>query len=217
MLKSTQGAARITLQPQPQGGPTMSAVPKRLLTVQEYLAQERRAEFRSEFYRGEVFAMAGTSYRHCQIKDNVAQEAGSQLKGGPCRVVTSDLRVRVTATGLYTYPDVVFLCGQPEFEDQNFDVLLNPRAIVEVLSDSTESYDRGDKFTHYQKLPSLQEYVLIAQNKVLCERYVRQPNDSWPLTPFDQMDQALEFVSVPVRIPLSEVYRDVKFPESAGH
>jgi Uma2 family endonuclease len=192
----------------------MSAVPKRLLTAQEYLAQERQAEFRSEFLRGEVFAMAGTSWEHCLITDNVAGEARNQLKGGACRVVTSNLRVKIAATGLYTYPDLVFVCEPPQFEDGEFDTLLNPRAIVEILSDSTEKYDRGAKFGHYRQIPSLQEYVLIAQDQALCERYVRRPDESWVLTVFSGIERVAEFTSVPVRIPLADVYQGVKFPEA---
>src|SRR2546423_10164972 len=107
----------------------MSAVPKVKLTPAEYLAVERKAEFKSEFYRGEMFAMAGASEEHCLVKDNLAREAGYQLKTGPCRVVTSDLRVRVDAIGLYTYPDIVIYCDRPLFEDDVFDTLLNPQVI----------------------------------------------------------------------------------------
>src|SRR2546423_9566079 len=116
----------------------MSAVPKPKLTPAEYLAAERKAEFKSEYYRGEMFAMAGASEAHCLVKDNLAAEARSQLKGSGCRVVTSDLRVKVDVTGLYTYPDIVIYCDTPQFDDTVHDTLLNPRAIVEVLSDSTE-------------------------------------------------------------------------------
>lgn len=189
----------------------MSAVPKAKLTPAEYLAIERKAEFKSDYYRGETFAMAGASEEHCLIKDNLASEARQQLRG-TCRVVTSDLRVKVDPTGLYTYPDVVIYCGKPEFEDDQFDTLLNPRAIVEVLSDSTEKYDRGTKFQHYRQAPSLQEYVLVAQDEPMCERFVRQPDGSWLLTEFAGLDKVLEFVTVPARIPLTEIYRDVTFP-----
>src|SRR5437016_2130566 len=191
----------------------MSAVPKRLLTPQEYLAQERRADFRSEFLGGEVFAMAGTTFEHCLIKDNLAREAGYQLKDGPCRVVTSDLRVKITPTGLYTYPDIVFVCDKPQFEDETLDTLLNPRAIVEVLSDSTEKYDRGAKFRHYRQIASLQEYVLVAQDQALMERFVRQADESWLLTVFADLGRIFEFTSIPVRVPLAEVYRGVPFPD----
>src|SRR4051812_14840947 len=191
----------------------MSAVPKTKLTPAEYLAIERKAAGKSEFYRGEMFAMAGASEEHCLIKDNLAGEVRHQLKGGPCRVVTSDLRVKVDATGLYTYPDVVIYCDRPRFEDDVFDTLLNPRAVVEVLSDSTEKYDRGAKFRHYRQIPSLQEYVLVAQDEALAERHVRQPDGSWLLTEFAGLDRVLELATVPARVPLAEIYRDVTFPE----
>src|ERR1700730_4264801 len=110
----------------------MSTVQKRLLSSQEYLTQERQANFRSEFYRGEMFAMAGASWEHTLIKDNLAREAGNQLKSGPCRVLTSDLRVKVSASGLYTYPDMLVVCDKPQFEDKVMDTLLNPRVVVEV-------------------------------------------------------------------------------------
>lgn len=157
----------------------MSAVPKRLITPQEYLAQERRANLRSEYYRGEIYAMAGANYQHTRIKDNIAREAGDQLLDGPCEVVTSDMRVKVDATGLYTYPDIVIFCSKPEFDDNVLDTLLNPRAIVEVLSESTEKYDCYDTLVQYRHLSSLQEYVLVAHNRMLVERHVRQADGAW--------------------------------------
>jgi Uma2 family endonuclease len=192
----------------------MSTAVKRLLSPQEYLAIERQAEIRSEFYRGEMFAMSGASWEHTLIKDNLARAAGNQLEDGPCRVVTSDLRVKIDATGLYTYPDITIVCDEPEFEDNVFDTLLNPRVIVEVLSDSTEKYDRGRKFAHYRQLPSVQEYVLVAQNAPLVERYVRQTDESWLLTAFSEMTQTFSFGTIPVKVPLTEIYRGVKFPEA---
>src|SRR5262249_47347222 len=158
---------------------------------------ERKAAFKSEFYRGELFAMAGASEEHCLIKDNLAGETRQQLKGSSCRVVTSDLRVKVDATGLYTYPDVVIYCDQPQFEDETFDTLRNPRVIVEVLSQSTEAYDRGEKFTQYRQIASLQEYILVAQNRPLVERHVRRPDGSWLMTAFAGVEQVLEFATVP--------------------
>jgi Uma2 family endonuclease len=190
----------------------MSAATKHWISPEEYLARERRAEFRSEYYRGEVFAMAGASDEHCGIKDNLAREAGNQLKGGPCRVRTSDLRVKVHATGLYTYPDMVIYCDKPQFEDANVDTLLNPSVVVEVLSESTEKYDRGKKFGHYRQIPSLQEYILVAQDQPLMERFVRQPDGAWSLTVFEGLASVFEFASVPVRVPLTDVYDGVEFP-----
>jgi Uma2 family endonuclease len=196
-------------------GSVMSTAPTRRLTPQEYLAQERRATFKSEYLRGEVFAMVAASYEHTLVKVNLAGEAGNQLKGSSCRVLTSDMRVKVDATGLYTYPDIAIVCDEPQFEDQVFDTLLNPRALVEVLSDSTEKYDRGARFGHYRQIPSLQEYVLVAQDQPLVERYVRQADGSWVLTVFEGLAQTFAFASVPVRIPLAEIYAGVKFPEHA--
>src|SRR5262249_53469062 len=197
----------------PPGGKLMSTVRKSFLTPEEYLAQERLAEFKSEYLRGDVFAMAGATWEHTLVKDNLARETGNQLKNGPCHVLTSDMRVRVDATGLYTYPDIAIICDEPRFEDKVLDTLLNPRALVEVLSDSTEKYDRGAKFGHYRQIPSLQEFVLVAQDQPLVERYVRQANGSWLLTVFSDPLGEFSFASIPVRVPLSEIYRGVKFPE----
>ena len=194
----------------------MSAIPKTLLSPEQYLAQERRAEFKSEYYRGEIFAMAGASFEHTLIKDNLARKAGNQLEDGPCRVLTSDIRVKVHTTGLYTYPDIVVVCDPPQFEDKHFDTLLNPNIIIEVLSDSTEKYDRGDKFRKFRQIPSLKEYVLVSQTAALLERYVRQPNDDWLLTAFDDVSAVFEFASISARIALSEVYRGVSFDERAS-
>lgn len=194
----------------------MSAVPHTILTPQQYIEQERRAEFKSEFYRGEVFAMAGATFEHTLIKDNIAREAGVQLKQASCVVLTSDIRVKINPTGLYTYPDVVIVCDKPQFEDNHFDTLLNPRIVIEVLSDSTENYDRGKKFSHYRQIASLREYVLVGQDRPLLERYVRQDDQSWILTVFDDLTQTFEATTIPVRIPLAEIYRGVTFPENAG-
>jgi len=194
----------------------MSTVMKSVLSSEEYLARERRAEWRSEFYRGEMFAMAGASWEHTLIKDNLAGEARNRFKGGPCHVATSDLRVKISVTGLYTYPDVVVVCDEPRFEDQVQDTLLNPRVIVEVLSDSTEKYDRGTKFGHYRQLPSLQEYVLVAQDRRLIERFIRQADDSWVLTAFSDLSGTFDFGSIAAAIPMAEIYRGVQFPENPG-
>lgn len=192
----------------------MSSVLKPLLTPQEYLTRERKAEFRSEYYRGEMFAMAGASYHHNRIQQNVARHTENQLDGGPCEVLAADMRVKVNASGLYTYPDIIVLCDKPQFEDGVLDTLLNPRVLMEVLSESTEKYDRGEKFKHYRQLPSLQEYVLIAQEEALVERHVRQPDDTWLPTEFRGLPTTLEFASILVRIALTDIYRGVEFPET---
>jgi Uma2 family endonuclease len=191
----------------------MSAAPKAKLTPAEYLAVERKAAFKSEYLNGEAFAMAGASLPHTRIKDNIARALNNQFQGGPCIAVTSDLRVKVSATGLYTYPDVVVYCGPPEMEDDRRDTLLNPKVIIEVLSDSTERYDRGLKFRHYERIESFQEYILVAQDESAVERRVRQSGWDWRLTTIAGLDAELEFVTVPARIPLSEIYAGVTLPE----
>jgi Uma2 family endonuclease len=158
----------------------MSAVPKRRkLTVEEYFALEEKAERRSEFYDGEMFPTAGASKEHNILTRNLVGELYQRLKGSPCQVFIADQRVKVDRTGLYTYPDLLVVCGEPEYAPENGDTLTNPRAVVEVLSDSTERYDRPTKFRHYQTLPALQEYVLVAQDEPLVERYTRTPTGRW--------------------------------------
>jgi len=191
----------------------MSAVPKTKMTPVEYLAIERKAEIRSAFFNGEMFAMAGANREHIVARDNLAGELHALFKGTSCRAYSVDLRVLVSATGLYAYPDIAVVCGKPEFEDAVHDTLLNPRVIIEVLSDSTEKYDRGVKSQHYRQIASLQEYVLVSQDKPLIERYVRQPDGGWLMTEYSGLDRVLEFATVPAQVPLSEVYRDVTFPE----
>jgi Uma2 family endonuclease len=148
--------------------------PKTLLTENEYLAIERRAESRSEFYNGEMFALAAASRRHNMEVTNLVIALGTQLRYRPCNVYSNDMRVRVANTGLFTYPDVVVTCGEEEFADDEQDTLLNPLVNFEVLSDSTEAYDRGKTFEHYQSIESLSTYVLVAQDAPRIERYVRQ-------------------------------------------
>lgn len=191
----------------------MSTASKRLLNPAEYLEQERAAPFRSEYFRGEVFAMAGASFEHTLVKDNFAGETRNSLRDGPCRVLTSDMRVHIPATGLYTYPDIAIVCDEPKFADDVFDTLLNPLVLIEVLSDSTEKYDRGTKFAHYRQIESLKEYVLVSQDHPIVERFVRDEKGTWSLTDARGLDAVFEFESVPVRVPLSEIYRGVTFPE----
>ena len=191
----------------------MAAVPKKKLSEAEYLVVERRAEYKSEFYRGEMFAMAGAKYEHNRAKDNLAIALGAKLLGGSCFALTSDMRVKVPASHLYTYPDIVVVCGRPEFEDDVNDTLLNPLIIIEVLSDSTEKYDRGAKFRLYQPLSSLREYVLVAQDKPVCERFVRQSDDSWLLTYVVGLEAEFAFATVPVSIPLATIYSGITFPD----
>jgi Uma2 family endonuclease len=191
----------------------MTAVPKPRLTPEQYLAVERKAEFKSEYYDGEMFAMAGASFPHNRIKENLAARIHSALQDGPCQSVSSDQRVKVIQTGLYTYPDIVIICGDPQFEDAVVDTLLNPQVIVEVLSESTANYCRTKKYRHYKQIDSLQEYVLVAQDEPVIERRVRQADGSWAETHIEGLDQEFAFATVPVRVPMAAVYAGVTFPE----
>jgi Uma2 family endonuclease len=151
------------------------------LSPQEYLDLERAAEQRHEYADGEIFAMAGGTLEHSAVAANLLGELRNALLGRGCRVLSSDMRIKIAATGRYLYPDASVLCGRPEFEDTTRDTLLNPTAIVEVLSDSTEAYDRGDKFAQYRTIPSLREYVLSSQKEPRVEVFTRQPDGSWIL------------------------------------
>lgn len=194
----------------------MSAVPKPLLTPQQYLARERQAETKSEYLRGEMFAMSGASREHNLVAMNVSRELSTQLRDRECEVYPSDMRVKVSSTGLYTYPDVTVACDEPKFEDAQVDTLLNPRVIVEVLSPSTADYDRGGKFSHYRRLPSLQEYLLISQDVPLVEHYVRQGPDQWQLTEQRSLDAVIALPSIQCRLPLAEIYLKVRLASESN-
>jgi Uma2 family endonuclease len=185
-----------------------SAAVKTRFTPEQYLALERKAAFKSEYVDGCIRAMAGASRAHNLIAVNLSREISSQLKDRPCETYAGDMRVRTGPSGLYTYPDVVVVCGEPRFEDDELDTLLNPTMIVEVLSPSTEADDRGHKFASYRRLTSLQEYVLVAQDRRSVERYTRQ-DDAWLLTDLNGPEDMLRLASIHVDIALSEIYAKV--------
>lgn len=180
--------------------------PRDLTSFDDYLATERRAAFRSELVDGQVVAMAGASLRHNEIVSNVVEILRRQLRRRGCGVYASDLRVLVPATQLATYPDVVVVCGEPEIYDDQGDTLLNPRLIIEVLSASTESFDRGEKFAQYRTLASLTDYVLIAQGRVLVEHFARQDDGRWLLASAGAEEEVLEIPALDCRLPLAEIY-----------
>lgn len=188
----------------------MSSDPKTLLTEEQYLAVERRAEFRSEFHEGEMFAMAGASRRHNRIVTNLVTALDSQLRERPCNVYSNDMRVKIPDTGLFTYPDLVVTCGEEMFADDEQDTLLNPLVIVEVLSDSTEAYDRGKKFEHYQSIGSLTTYVLVAQDATRVEQYVRQDDGrAWIYTETHEAGAVVEIEAIACDLKLEDVYAKV--------
>ncbi len=182
-------------------------------TAEEYLALERKAEYKSEYVDGMIIALAGASRSHSLIVFNLARGLGPQLVGRPCEAYVSDMRVRVSPAGLYTYPDLVAVCGEIFFEDEHTDTLLNPTVIVEVLSPSTEAYDRGEKFAHYRRLESLQEYVLVSQARVRIESYVRQ-GARWILSEASALDATVRLESIGCDLVLRDVYDKVRFAES---
>lgn len=190
----------------------MSTQPKTFITPEEYLAFERKAETKNEYFNGEVFAMVGASRKHNLIAGNIFGELSEQLKGKLCETYTSNMRVKIQATGLYTYPVVVVVCGEPKFEDEYVDTLLNPTLIVEVLSASTQAYDRIKKFGYYRTIESLAEYLLVAQDEYKVEQYVRQADKRWLLSDVRSLDSTLELASVPCVLPLKEVYDRVALP-----
>lgn len=183
----------------------------------EYLRRERAAEFKSEYLHGEVFAMAGGSPNHSLIAANFVREAGNGLKTKPCSVFTSDLRIKVEATDLYTYPDASIVCGELQFDDESLDTIVNPAVIVEVLSESTEKYDRGRKAEHYRQIRSLKELVLIAQDQYHVERFMRQADGTWLFQEVKSLDQCITLDSIEIPLLMAELYRGVRFTSETEH
>lgn len=194
----------------------MSTHPTPFLSPEEYLEIERAAERKSEYYQGEMFMMAGASPRHAWIVTNLVGELRQQLKGRSCRVSSNDLRLRVSSTGLYTYPDVMVVCGEPRYAEDQKDTLLNPVVIIEVLSESTRDYDRGRKFQHYRTLPSLREYLTVAQDTPHVEHWTRQEENSGLLAEFGDLSQSIQLPSIECALSLAEIYDKVEWAASDG-
>jgi len=176
-------------------------------TAAEYLSMERASSEKHEFAFGEIFAMTGASVTHGRIVTNLVRVLGNELLERPCDVFTSDLRLCVDPKNRYTYPDIIVICGKPQFLDNQFDTLLNPDLIVEVLSDSTRNYDRGEKFQQYRSIPSFREYLVVEQAKIHVERYSKQPDGTWSLWETDLLDGVVQLSSIGVAIQVSDIYR----------
>ncbi len=187
------------------------ATPMHRLTEAEYLDLERRLESKNEFFGGEMFAMSGGTPRHSQIAANLIQVIGRRLSGGRCVVYTSDLRLKIEASGLFTYPDLSVVCGPLQFAAGTDDTVINPTIIVEVLSDSTEAYDRGKKFENYRQIPSLREYLLVGQKEPRIEQFIRQENEQWLLREAAGLEATLASPSLALKISLAEVFAGVEF------
>lgn len=193
----------------------MRLQPLLYLTPEQYLAQERQSGTRNEYFNGEIFAMAGASREHNQIAANLVRVLGNQLLEKPCNVYASDMKVKIDKARKYTYPDVVVACQPERFEDEKRDVLLNPAVIIEILSDSTEAYDRGQKFLHYQLLNSLVVYLLVAQDTSRMEIFLRDKDpNSWTYSQFDNLDDNVQIDCIDCTLPVREVYRKVVFKDS---
>jgi Uma2 family endonuclease len=178
------------------------------MSPEQYLAFERAAEGKHEYWHGESFAMAGASRRHNLLVSNLVRVLGNALLERPCEVYPSDMRVRSATGDVFTYPDVSVVCGEPELTDEQGDTLLNPVVIIEVLSDTTEAYDRGKKFEHYRKIASVQHYVLVAQSQALVELYTRQGDGIWTLAD-RRLDDAVALSAIRCEISVADIYRRV--------
>jgi Uma2 family endonuclease len=187
----------------------MASDPRQRLTIEEYLAFERQSETKHDYFDGELFDMTGTSRKHSLISGNIFREIGNQIRGRrDCEVHSDSMRVR-TPGDLFTYPDVVVACGQPNFDDAEFDTLLDPTVIVEVLSPSTAGYDRGIKSISYRSISSLAEYVLVAQDRIHIEHLIRRPGEGWLLREMKDPKDVLDLQSIGCRISLKDIYERV--------
>lgn len=184
---------------------------KQYHTPEEYLALEETAEFKSEYYRGEIFAMAGGSVDHNQIISNLNARLNLAFRNKNCRVYAADVRLRVEARDMFTYPELLVVCGQPEFYRDRNDTVTNPLVIIEVLSESTKNYDRGEKFEIYRTLPTLKEYILVDQYKAHLEHFSRTGKGQWLLEEFDHPDAILHLPEIDFQISLREIYDKIEW------
>ena len=193
---------------------------QRSYTAEEYLAMERKSKRRHQYLDGDIFAMAGESWNHAVISSNVARSLGNQLENKPCHTVSKDTKVRSgpflrganKSSGLFSYPDIVIVCDEPEFYDDATDVVLNPKVIVEVLSPATEKFDRGEKFHRYQTYnPTLTDYLLVSQDKAQIEQYTRKSNGTWSYEIHSGMNATINIRSIGCRVKMKDVYARIKF------
>jgi len=184
---------------------------KRFYTTEEYLNLEDRAKFKSEYYQGEIFSMAGASLNHNQIVVNLCIACGNQLKNIAYRVFANDVKVWIPQANAYTYPDLLLLAEPPQFVEKRNDTVTNPLIIIEVLSDTTKDFDRSGKFELYRTLPSLQEYILVHQDKIQLEQFIKQSEKQWLMREYTAEEISLEFANVPVQVSLADIYAKVNF------
>ena len=185
------------------------------VTPEEYLAMEEVAEEKHEYYQGEIFAMAGASSRHNLIAGDIYTQMNLRLSPKSCTPYMTDMRLWIKANGLFTYPDLMVICGEPEFYKERDDVVVNPVVIIEVLSKSTGEYVRGDKFKLYRGIPTLQEYIVINQYSIHVEQYYLEAPKKWAFVEYDQLTDILHFAKIDFQISLQDIYRRVKFEPRA--
>jgi Uma2 family endonuclease len=191
----------------------MSTLPKPFISEERYLELDRAAEYKSEYYDGEMYAMAGAGMAHNQIVLNTGATLHTQLRGKNCQALMSDMRTRIGSAARYAYPDVSVICGKPEVLDRRKDILTNPTVIIEVLSPSTADFDRSFKFVAYTAIPSLRQYVLIATDRISVEVFTRQPDGLWaPPAKATALDETIALESIECRLALADVYDRVEFP-----
>ena len=195
----------------------MLALKNQIYTLEEYLELDHASEEKIEFWGGHIFTLAGVSEEHGQIEVNLTTLFSNEFrkKKKKCRVFPANIRIKVPTYLPYRYPDLSALCGEAKFEKLGKqDLLVNPQLIIEILSDSTESFDRGDKFTYYKSIESFTEYVLIAQHRPHITQYVKQADNSWSYKEINGVDNEIRFASVDCEMSLADIYEDVEFPEN---
>ena len=191
----------------------MAFQPKQVYSLEEYLDLEKRSEEKFEFWDGHVWSMSGASAPHNQIVMNLSIDIGSSVRENGCHAYPADMRIKVPSYSPYRYPDLTALCGKPEFEKiGGIDMLVNPQLIVEVLSESTEAFDRGDKFSYYKSIESFSEYLLVAQHRPHVSQFIRHGDGFWINYEFNDLHDSVELKSVSCSLPLELIYRDVSFP-----
>jgi len=178
------------------------------ITEAAYLAFERQSEDRHEYYRGEIYLMSGASFKHNVIEDNIRGTLHAFLKGKKCRSFGSNLRIHIPKNTLYTYPDILIVCDKPQFVDGEFDTLLNPSVLIEILSPSTGNYDRGAKFDMYREIETLKEYILIDSTATHCIHYLKNADSTWTLSEAKDLAETLPIVTIGLQLQLSDIYAD---------
>ncbi|MCI0692164.1 Uma2 family endonuclease [candidate division KSB1 bacterium] len=186
------------------------------ITPEEYLAMEEAAEQKHEYYQGEIFDMAGASKNHDRIGVDLGTSVNIALKDAQCEVFSDDMKVWIKAKNFFTYPDLIIVCGKAEFYENRDDIILNPLVIFEILSNSTKSYDRAEKFELYRSVPTFQEYILIDQYRIHVEQMYLEARNKWVLSEYNEITDILKLAKVNVQIPLQEIYRRVEFKQSTA-